>query len=178
MLLASAKNDLVVNISDVLNKLQVVSKVTGYDSPQNVDSDIIPCMSKMGIIVHCGAAAVPFHELALRINRNEVILGTCQRIVDFQFGSMLGLGFLPWRLGARWCRRHGGSENQVHVRALEVGSRIMLEERGASGSCEDSAGQRTKRKDHQDVGLQERTDRANEEGNGKVESELQEWRIE
>src|SRR5690349_19546130 len=165
MLLASAKNDLVVNISDVLNELQVVSEVTGYDSPQNVDSDIIPCMSKMGIIVHCGAAAVPFDQLALRINRNKVILGPSQRIPDFQFGSMLGLGLLPWRLGARWCRRHGGSENQVHVRALEVelGPRIALLERGASGSCEDSAGQRTKRKDHQDVGLQERTNRVTQD---------------
>ena len=128
--------NLVIDISNILNKSHTEPKVIFHDPPQDIRGDIVSCMPKMASIVNSWATAIPCNILPTFIKRNEWGFGPGQRIVQLERWETISRreGLSPGRLLAG-CGGGGhatGTGNQRRTSQGEESDRgcgMMLQEK-------------------------------------------------
>lgn len=96
--------DLVVNVSHILDKVDVVAKVVLQNSAADIRAHVITGVAHMGVVVHRWPTTVPCNVVELL--RHKVFLCPGQGVVDFQDRGRRRDGFLPRRLLDGFFRAH------------------------------------------------------------------------
>ena len=98
MILSRSLDDLVIDIGNVHHVENVITKIIGHHSPQDVKGQVGPGVAHVRVVVHGGAAVIPGHSLALL--GHEHLLLPRQAVEQLQLDLTRVLWRLPGWLGA------------------------------------------------------------------------------